>query len=153
MSDGAGGELGGVAMASDGGGLFDRVLAFVGALRDAGVTATQSEAIDAVRALGDLSAIERPSVGPRAIARTREFIGRTRDGQRNRQGVFQALAGEILVDDLVEIIAVDGRETSDEPPPRREIAKIAVQLPESLGAVSAEEVGDKPARDLIVDRR
>ncbi|MBY5162240.1 vWA domain-containing protein [Salsipaludibacter albus] len=46
----------------DDSGLFDRTLAFVGALRRAGVTATQSEAIDAVRALGEVDLLRRPVV-------------------------------------------------------------------------------------------
>ncbi len=48
--------------AGGGDGLFDRVLAFVGALRHGGITATQSEAIDAVRALGEVDLLRRSQV-------------------------------------------------------------------------------------------
>lgn len=53
------GDHGATATLPSGDGLFDRVLDFVGALRDGGVTATQSEAIDAVQALGEVDLVHR----------------------------------------------------------------------------------------------
>lgn len=48
-----------VSVPTDGRGLFDRVLSFIAALRTGGVNATQSEAIDAFRAVNHIDLLDR----------------------------------------------------------------------------------------------
>lgn len=70
MRNGADGNGATSVVAGGGDGLFDRLLDFVGALREAGVTATQSEAIDAVRALGQVELLRRSQVREALAAST-----------------------------------------------------------------------------------
>ncbi len=65
------------------GGLFDRVLGFVGALREAGVGATQSEAIDAVQALGEVDLLAR--------SRFREALASVTVSSRSDRATFDDL--------------------------------------------------------------